>query len=52
MNRDNSGQMRQWLIILGIGLILAAVLLLGYALLPPGDVLRIQFTVSPTLFAP
>jgi hypothetical protein len=40
------------MIVVGIGLVLVAILLLGYALLPPGDVLRIQSTVSPTLFAP
>ncbi len=38
--------------ILGIVLIVSAVLLLGYALMPGGDLLRIQSTVSPTLFAP
>jgi len=52
LNRSNSSTLRRWLIILGIGLVLAAVLLLGYALLPGGDLLRIQSTVSPTLFAP
>jgi hypothetical protein len=51
VNRANSGALRRWLIILGIGLIVAAILLLGYALLPGSDVLRIQSTVSPTLFA-
>jgi hypothetical protein len=39
------------MIILGIGLVLAAILLLGYALLPGSEILRIQSTVSPTLFA-
>lgn len=39
------------MIILGIGLVVAAILLLGYALLPGSEILRIQSTVSPTLFA-
>ncbi len=49
--RENSGALRRWLIIVGIGLILVAALLLGYALMPAGDVLRIQSTVSPTMLA-
>jgi hypothetical protein len=52
VKRANSGRMRRWVIWVGIGLMLAAILLLGYALLPGSDVLRIQSTVSPTLFAP
>jgi hypothetical protein len=50
-NRTISGQLRRWLIVIGMILILLALVLLGYALLPGSESLRIQSTLSPTLLA-
>jgi hypothetical protein len=50
-NRGVSGQVRRWLVVIGIILVLLSLLLLGYALLPGSETLRIQSTLSPTLLA-
>lgn len=37
---------------LGLALVLVSLVLLSYALLPPGDPVRLQVTLAPTLFVP
>lgn len=36
----------------GLALVLVSLALLSYALLPPGDPVRLQVTLAPTLFVP
>ena len=50
-NRVNSRNARRWMIVIGVILVLLSAVLLGYALLPGSETLRIQSTVSPTLWA-
>lgn len=40
----------RWIILAGISLLLVSILLLGYALLPGGSSIRVQSTLSPTLW--
>lgn len=46
--RWNSPGVRRWLALAAVVLLIAALLLLGYALLPGGEPLRVQSTLDPT----
>ena len=50
-NRVISRRVRRWMVVIGIILVFLSLVLLGYALLPASETLRIQSTLSPTLLA-
>jgi hypothetical protein len=47
--RLSKNQARRWIAIGAIALLILAIILLGYALLPGGEPLRIQSTLNPTI---
>jgi len=44
-----SKQIQRWIVIAAIALLVLAIILLGYALLPGGETVRVQSTLNPTM---